>query len=316
MTMFFKIFGRSGPLVLVGLLAAFGWVRGEEQSVVLGGLNVVVWSEPAKGPQPVLIFSHGFHGSATQSSMLMEAFAKAGYLVFAPQHQDAIYAGSTAKWSERAAAPFAKEDTWTDATYRDRAEDIRKLIGAIGKDERYRKQADLSRLGLVGHSLGGYTALGLGGAWPSWRMPGVKAILALSPYAKPFILRDTLKGLQAPVMYQGGTRDMGISPSLHMVKGAYELSPKPKFLVEFGGAGHFAWTDLRDADNEAIVAYGVAFLDHYVKGLPFDLSLTIPRKEVSRLRYEAEFGTNGAGYFREEKVRPLWQRILGFKGEE
>jgi len=60
----------------------------------------------------------------------------------------------------------------------------------------------------------------------------------------------------------------------------------------------------------------VDFLNHYVKGLPFDLSLTIPRKEVSRLRYEAEFGANGAGYFREEKVRPLWQRILGFDGDK
>lgn len=314
--MFLKIFGKSGRLLLVVLLVTAGWARGEEQDVMLGGLNVVVWSEPAKESQPVLIFSHGFHGSATQSSALMEAFAKAGYLLFAPQHRDAIYTGGAAKWTDRAAKPFAKEGAWTDAAYRDRAEDIQNLIKAIGKDDRFRKQADLTRLGLVGHSLGGYTMLGLGGAWPSWRMPGVKAILALSPYAKPFILHDTLKGLAAPVMYQGGTRDMGISPSLHMVKGAYDLSPKPKFLIEFGGAGHFAWTDLRDTDNEAIVAYGVAFLDHYVKGAPLDLSLTIPRREVSTLRYEAEFGSNGTGYLRGERVRPLWQRILGFKGEE
>ncbi|CAN5477853.1 hypothetical protein BH09VER1_BH09VER1_27080 [soil metagenome] len=316
MMMILKIFGQSRLLLLVGLLAMAADARGSEQNVVLGDLKVVVWSEPAKAPQPVLIFSHGFHGSATQSSALMETFAKAGYLVFAPQHRDAIYTGGTAKWTDQAAVPFAKEETWTDATYLDRAVDIRNLIKAIASDARFRKQADLSRLGLVGHSLGGYTVLGLGGAWPSWKMPGVKAILALSPYAKPFIVHDTLKGLCAPVMYQGGTRDMGISPSLHMVKGAYELSPEPKFLVEFGGAGHFAWTDLRDTDNAAIVAYGLAFLDHYVKGAPLDLSLTIPRQEVSRLRYEAEFGSNGAGYLREERARPLWQRILGFKGDE
>lgn len=41
-------------------------------------------------------------------------------------------------------------------------------------------------MGLAGHSLGGYTVLGVGGGWPSWRLSGLKAILAMAPYALPF----------------------------------------------------------------------------------------------------------------------------------
>jgi hypothetical protein len=44
---------------------------------------------------------------------------------------------------------------------------------------------DLGRLGYIGHSLGGDTVVGLAGGWSSWKTPGVKAVLALSPYTEP-----------------------------------------------------------------------------------------------------------------------------------
>ena len=42
-----------------------------------------------------------------------------------------------------------------------REDDIRRLVGAIGTDNRFRPRTDLSRVALAGHSLGGYTVLGL-----------------------------------------------------------------------------------------------------------------------------------------------------------
>jgi len=111
-------------------------------------------------------------------------------------------------------------------------------MDAIKTDSRFRGLVDLDRLGLAGHSLGGYTVLALGGAWEDWKLSGVKAVLALSPYSQPFILTDTLSDLDAPVMYQGGTRDFGITPSLRKNEGAYEMSPSPKYYVEFQRAGH------------------------------------------------------------------------------
>jgi hypothetical protein len=79
----------------------------------------------------------------------------------------------------------------------------------------WRNRIDWQRFGPVGHSLGGYTVLGLSGAWPSWKLDRVKAVPALSPHVRPFLVRRTPAGLGAPAMYQGGTSIFGITPALH-----------------------------------------------------------------------------------------------------
>ncbi|HTO57869.1 MAG TPA: dienelactone hydrolase family protein [Pseudomonadales bacterium] len=283
-----RIAATAFPLFAFALLAAVSVqadVTGE--SVQLGGRAVRVWQPENPAPAPVLIFSHGFHGCATQSGFLMRAFVDAGYIVFAPNHRDATCNGGSAYWIERPQQPFQKPDAWSDATYRDRADDVAAVIAALGTDERFRGRVDLDRLGLVGHSLGGYTVLGLGGAWPSWKMPGVKAVLALSPYTNPYLAKATLGGVAVPVMYQGGTRDVAITPSVAKDGGAYALTPAPKYFVEFDGAGHLAWTDVRDTDHDEIVAYSVAFANRYVRGAADVAQLTQKLPEVTVLQYEA-----------------------------
>jgi len=273
-------------------LCVCGAAHADEQSLDIAGLTVTVWSaEPAaSSPAPVLIFSHGFHGCATQSRFLLAAFADAGFLVFAPNHRDATCDGGSARWFEHPVMPFGNPKAWNDTTYRDRANDIEALLDALKSDERFRTRIDPLRLGLVGHSLGGYTVLGLAGAWPSWKLGGVKAVLALSPYAHPFIAHDTLAGLTVPVMYQGGIWDFGITPALRMPGGAYEQTPAPKYFVEFAGAGHLAWTNLQQRDHDAIVAYSVAFMNHFLKGEPADSVLAHPGPEVSVLRFVSDTG--------------------------
>lgn len=257
-----------------------------EEHLSIAGLRVAVWTPPAGGDTkaPVVIFSHGFHGCATQSRFLMEALAKAGYLGFAPNHRDATCDGGAATWRDRAEEPFTKADLWSDAVYRDRADDIRRLLAALKADPRWSTRADWDRLGLAGHSLGGYTVLGLAGAWPSWRLDSVKAVLALSPYDQPFVAQKTLGGLTVPVMYQGGTRDLGITPSVRRPGGGYDQSPAPKYFVEFDRAGHLAWSDFPSQSHAGIVAYSRAFFDRYLKG---DASVGLTRKSpgVTELRF-------------------------------
>ncbi|MBL6752209.1 MAG: alpha/beta hydrolase [Nevskia sp.] len=257
-----------------------------EQAVRLGGLDAVVWLPPdaASGKLPLLLFSHGFHGCATQSRFLMEAFAQAGYLVAAPNHRDATCHGGAQSWGDRPAVPFKQPEQWSADSFRDRADDLRSLLEALRADPRFAPRADFSRIGLVGHSLGGYTVLGLAGAWPGWKLDGVRAVLALSPYSQPFVQHHTLGRLDAPVMYQGGTRDFGVTPTLHKSAGAYDQSPAPKYYVEFRGAGHLAWTDLGRRDRQAIVDYSLAFLDRYLRGAPAAAILAAPAAEVAELR--------------------------------
>ncbi len=268
--------------------------RADEQSVKLAGMDVTVWSQDLSAPvkRPIIIFSHGFHGCATQSRFLTEAFAGAGYLVFAPNHRDATCGGGKAQWSDRPEVPFWKIGVWNQDSFRDRADDICKLIAAIKTDERFRDLVDWEHFGLAGHSLGGYTVLGLGGAWPSWKLPGVKAILALSPYTQPFVQHKSLTDLGAPVMYQGGTFDFGITPSLQKSQGAYDQSPQSKYYIEFRKAGHFAWTDLARGNHDSIILYSIAFMNHYVKGEPAESVLTQSLSDVAALRYISELGNS------------------------
>ena len=118
---------RFYVLIAVTFLLSFATAQASEQTVKLAGLEVTVWSKETEKAvkQPIIIFSHGFHGCATQSRFLMEAFAAAGYIVFAPNHRDAVCNGGKASVYSRAAKPLRKPETWNNTSYRDRAEDIR-----------------------------------------------------------------------------------------------------------------------------------------------------------------------------------------------
>jgi predicted dienelactone hydrolase len=236
------------------------------ETAEIAGRHVSIWrpmlSDNTRAP--LVIFSHGFHGTGTQSAFLMRALAADGYLVVAPNHKDAGLGGRGL--SARPEMGFGKPDDWTDAIYKDRADDIASLLLVLKSDPQWSSAIEWSQVALAGHSLGGYTVLGLAGAWPRWKLPDVKAVLALSPYAAPFIHHGSLGNLGVPVMYQGGTRDIGISPSLRMGGGAFDITAAPSYYVEFQGAGHLAWTDLVAEYQAGVEYYSLAFLDRHVRG--------------------------------------------------
>jgi predicted dienelactone hydrolase len=232
----------------------------------------------------VLFFSHGFGGCETGSSFLKSALAAHGYWVFAPRHADA-WCG--VRRGTRPDVPFGLPAEWSDATYVTRANDILAIHGALQANPVYARTLDFSRVGYVGHSLGGYTVVGLAGGWRAWgRAPGVRAVLALSPYIEPFVQHATLAGLNVPIMFQGGTADDGITPHVTRRGGAYDSAPAPKYLVVFRGARHSAWGDRRNASHANITAYSLAFLDRYVRGLPATAELTTARAGVADLKFE------------------------------
>jgi len=279
--------------VLATIVATATGLRAQEQSTRIAGRDVVVWlpAVSARGARPLLIFSHGFGGCAGQSRFLTAALAQHGYFVVAPNHQDARCGGANRGGaSRRPDEPFRSPDAWTDKTYDDRRDDVRAIVKALADSAPLRGRIDLSRIALAGHSLGGYTVMGLAGAWPSWTMPGVRAVLALSPFADPYLTHQTLGGIKVPIMYQSGTRDFGINPSLKRASGVFDETPAPKFYIDFQGAGHMAWTNLNREYQEEILAYSIAFLDRYVLGIGPAPALTIKLKQVADMRWESELG--------------------------
>jgi len=256
-----------------------------DRLLTIEGREVAAWLPTSLDGAPVILFSHGFHGCATQSTFLMTRLQRAGYAVFAPQHADAACLDPK-KAMERPTVPFRMVERWNDTTYADRRDDMKALLDALPKDERF-AGLDWTKIGLAGHSLGGYTVMGLGGGWKSWKDARVDAVLALSPYAAPYIQKRTLQGMAAPIMYQGGTNDPGITPSIGKGGGAYAQTPAPKFYVEFQDAHHYAWSDRTDdPDHEAIADYSVAFFDHVLKGKPVPISWGKPDPNIADWRAE------------------------------
>jgi len=254
------------------VLALWACSAQEANHITVAERDVAVWRPLGTAPligHPLILFSHGFGGCNTQSVFLMQALAKAGYLVLAPNHRDAR-CGSARHKSDgihKPEAPFSDAEKWSDATYRDRHDDMEAVLNAVLAARSFEGiPVDASRVGIAGHSLGGYTVLGLVGGWASWKDPRIKAALALSPHCSPFVAKGDLGTMDVPMMYQGGTRDLGESPLVGKPGGAYDKTTKPKFYVEFAGAGHFAWTNLNRRYQTSIEAYGVAFFDAYLKG--------------------------------------------------
>lgn len=237
-----------------------------QQTGVIAGLEVAVWMPAGNVPRPMpaIVFSHGYRGCNTQSSFLMRALADKGYVVLAPNHRDAACTRSNR--AKPAELRFDKPGAWNEHSYEDRRDDLAKLLDALQKEVPWSSLVDKAKLGLAGHSLGGYTVIGLAGGWESWKRKDVKAVLAMSPFVEPFIRHGALDRIDAAVMYQGGTADLTITPSLRRPAGAYDKTPAPVYFVELKQASHLAWTDLVPKVQATVVHYAIAFFDAQLRG--------------------------------------------------
>jgi len=227
---------------------------------------------------PLILFSHGFGGCAQQSRTLTQALADAGYAVLAPNHKDkgckryttGLAAGLWKMMTGRGPdKSFGNDAAWNTGTEVSRHDDVEALLDFALSHAPYDSAIDPSRIGLMGHSLGGYTVLGLAGGWPGWRDPRFKAVLALAPFSTPFVDKDTLGKITIPVMYMVGTRDRLIEPAL--VSQSFAMTQAPKYLVMLDGAGHFAFTELSRTYQATIAAYAIGFFDKSLRARPAPL---------------------------------------------
>jgi len=96
-------------------------------------------------PRPVILFSHGFGGTARMMGWFGTALARAGYVVIAVDHpgnngvDKMTVAGAVMPW--------------------DRAQDLAAALTAVKADPVIGPHLDLARLGVAGFSAGGYTSL-------------------------------------------------------------------------------------------------------------------------------------------------------------
>ncbi|MGA0608570.1 alpha/beta hydrolase family protein [Phenylobacterium sp. VNQ135] len=167
------------------------------------------------GPFPTIIHSHGLGGSREASTYILEAVARAGFLVVALQHagsDSGLLAGGGGRAGLVAAGRRGMTAEAAQARYGDTPFAIDQLARGASPD--LRGKADLSRLGMSGHSYGALaTLVAVGqrtpGAARSFAEPRIRAAIAYSPN-KPRneAPRAALAKIRTPMLHFTGTEDV------------------------------------------------------------------------------------------------------------
>jgi len=113
------------------------------------GFSARLNAKPSAHNAPLIILSHGSGGNRGNQNWLAVELAKQGAIVVALNHP-----GSTSRDS----APATNIEAWH------RPQDIEFLLNEILEDPAIAEIIDKDRIAIIGHSLGGYTALASGGA--------------------------------------------------------------------------------------------------------------------------------------------------------
>jgi predicted dienelactone hydrolase len=203
------------------------------------------------GTYPLVVFSHGSGiGARRMSTFLCTHLASHGYVVAALDHFEVV-----------AAADFAPRDGETDeqkaargqAWIANRVPDIRLLLDRLLCGPRWDSEValDPSRIGIIGYSFGGWTALAA--TEVEWRL---RAVVALVPGGssrpKPGILPATLSfawGRDVPTLYLAAEND--IMTPLEGIRELFERTPATKRMAVLSRADHLHFVDAVEEEHEA-----------------------------------------------------------------
>lgn len=172
----------------------------------------------------MIVFAHGTAGEPADFGALFGAWTAAGYVVAAPEFPltgEHVEGGSV------------------DADYVNQPADVRFIIDQMlhSPPPALDGLVDAERIGVAGHSLGGYTTMGL--AFNSCcHDPRIKAVIVMSgaetvPYPDGSYYGSVRS---PPALFITGSNDTVVSPQSSVV--AYGKAHPPKALVTIAGGDH------------------------------------------------------------------------------
>ena len=208
-----------------------------------------IWQpEAAEGRLPLILYSHHSGGHRRAATYLCDHLSSHGYVVAALDHSEVVAEELKGKDGETAEQLSARVDAWIA----NRVPDIRFLLDQVLSDAE--AHVDPDRVGIVGHSFGGWTAL----AAPEVE-PRIRAVVALGPGGsskpKPGILPLKLSfawGRDVPTLYLAAENDVPIP-----LDGIYELferTPSAKRMVILRRADHYHFLDNVEEVHETVRA--------------------------------------------------------------
>jgi dienelactone hydrolase len=172
------------------------------------------------GPFPLLMFSHGSNLDPHFYVSLTEYLATHGYIVVAPEHTGNRFVDNYAFGLTGLGCGTLLIRPCLDDVLKipaDRPQDIKFVLDQVlaGNASVAPAAIDASRIGMYGHSLGGYTTLAVAGGTASGALPDsrIKAIAPLSPLASVFAFSDPglvpLTGnIEVPTLVSFGKADI------------------------------------------------------------------------------------------------------------
>jgi dienelactone hydrolase len=230
-----------------------------------------------EGPYPVIVFSPEYGGFRSNYVALSAFWAGHGYVVVKLSHADA---GATRAAldkimeerrvaqqqqqnrgrrdrNQQASQPLSGafradpsqlwESEQTPQDWQNRVADVRFVIDSLPRlVEQYpeiKDRADITKIGVSGHSYGALTAI-----MTAEVDPRVKAIEAMSPpgpLPDRSLTPESFNAIRVPALFLTGSRDLGAVQSEDATwrKQAFDLSPAgDKWYVSIQGAGRSAFT--------------------------------------------------------------------------
>jgi predicted dienelactone hydrolase len=214
-------------------------------------------------PYPVLMFSHGSCGYPLQSNFLLPVIASRGYVVIAPPHP-----GNTIFEFPNCGSAQAQLDS-----AQERPQDIifaldSLLAESANASSPFAGALDASRIGMSGHSFGGFTVF-----FVVNQDSRFKVAIPMAP-ATP----GTSATLAVPSLLMLGAIDSVIN--MNTARTAYTNFAPPKYKVEIDHAGHFAFSNAcfpspdcnppttlsQDEAHVQVMRYVIPFLEWKLRG--------------------------------------------------
>ena len=205
-----------------------------------------------RGPFPLLVFGHGFATTPGTYARLLDAWARAGYVVAAPVFP-----------VENANAPGGPDESDLINQPADVRFVITRLLAESSRPgSPLHGLIDPRRIAVSGQSDGAETAFAVAYE-QQFRDPRIRAAIVLSGSRlgpQPFAARSE----RPPLLAAQGTNDR-INPP-EDTRGFFRFASRPKFLLSLLGAGHLPPYTTNRAELAVVERVTIAFLDRYLAG--------------------------------------------------
>ncbi|HZD65558.1 MAG TPA: hypothetical protein VE152_05640 [Acidimicrobiales bacterium] len=228
--------------------------------------GVVAGAIPLPGPRPLIVFAHGYDTAPARYGALLDAWARAGFVVAAPVFP--LTSSRSARLDESDIVNQPGDVSFVISSLLARDHGGGPLAGLINP----------GAIGVAGHSDGGETVAAV--SFDSAAQdPRVKATVVMAGAELHLGGGSYFTAGDPPVLVVQGTADRINNPALSTQ--LYDADPGPKYLLQLPGAGHWAPYTGGGAAAQVVTATTTAFFKAELLGDPRARSQILPDGQVA-----------------------------------